>query len=212
MAAQKPDPFVVSWRPTSLDAVKWEQKSDELRFQTLDRVRSAAEKWAVSLGGVLALFGTVLVVKGRQDIALLVTEWQVAIGLLLLTALALAVAAALYAAYAAQGTPKDVVWPSGDKLRRYEHEQAKLAKRRLKCSRILTLGAVLVLAAAVGGTWFGTPKPTAVPKVLAVPQQGVAACGPVQRDGGGELFVGTGRARVVLGQLTELVVPVTTCP
>jgi hypothetical protein len=101
------------------------------------------------------LFGTLLLVKGREDISELETGYQVAIGLALLAAAVAAVVATVQAAYAAQGTPQSVANLTGEGLSSWELDQARDAKNKLKCSRKACLVAVAFLVGAIALTWFG---------------------------------------------------------
>lgn len=181
--------------PASLapDQVRWQKKADELQFTALDTVRGTAEKWAASLAAILGLFGTVLLVKGREDITKLADEYQVAVAMVLLMALAAAAGASAYAAFAAQGTPRDLRWPTGDKLRALERASAVLARERLKWSRILTFVAVGLLAAAVGLTWFGEAKPpeSTEAHLLVISPSADPECGSLARAAGGGLVLET---------------------
>lgn len=150
----RPHPVVRSRRLANSD-LRWEDRADELEFEALDRVRSAAEKWAASLAAILALFGALLVVKGRDDISRLTAGFEIAVACLLLIGLGAAAHATWQAALAAQGTPEDLRWPTGPELRRWELERAREAKRQLRRSRQSTWLAVIALVLAVGLTWFG---------------------------------------------------------
>ena len=72
---------------------RWEKKAEDLEFKALENVRSAAEKWGASLAAILALTGTVLVVKGRESVTELSSGAQLGIGLILGVAFIVAVSA-----------------------------------------------------------------------------------------------------------------------
>jgi hypothetical protein len=172
-----PGPEIVGPADVGPAEVRWEKKAEELEFEALANVRAGAEKWAASLGAVLGLTATVLVVKGREDISELSDRTQVAVGLILAVALVLAVIATVLAAYAAQGTPKDLKWPSGPKLREWERNEALTAKGQLATSRVVTLVAVVAIATAAGLTWFGPEAPSSGSTVLLAPESGIPLCG-----------------------------------
>jgi hypothetical protein len=161
--------------------LKWEEKAEQLEFESLTRVRGAAEKWAASLGAILGLLGTVLLVKGREDITRLTTLFQVLVAGSLLIALACAAIAIYLAALAAQGTPAELRWPIGSRLRTWERAEALKAKRRLKKSRWLTGAVVGILALAVGLTWFGDAQSTETSSnVLLVRKLAPPVCGKLE--------------------------------
>jgi hypothetical protein len=148
--------------------LRWEERAEELELRSLEFVRSAAEKWAASLAAILALFGTVLVVKGGDDISRLSSGYKVAVAVLLLLGFAAASYATWQAALAAQGTPEELQWPTGPNLRRWERDRALSAKRQLRRSRLVTWLAVIFLVFAVGLTWFGESASTAHANSLSV--------------------------------------------
>jgi hypothetical protein len=168
---------------------RWAQRADALRFDELSRVRATAEKWAASLGAILGLNGTVLVIKGRDDISQLAGNLQLVVGILLAVALLCALSASFCAALAAQGTPRKVLLSGPLTLRDWEHRHAVRAVRQLRASRILSVAVVLLVATAIGFMWFGKGKPavtTPSPKpvtVLVVPPWGAPPCGRLQSTG-----------------------------
>lgn len=158
MTSPRRPPRVRPRRLSDID-LQWEERVEALQFDALDRVRATAEKWAASLAAILALFGTVLVVKGREDINALKEEWQIAVGVLLLLGLLSAAYATWEAAQAAQGTPREIHRMTGSSLRTYELHRARAAAKQLRTSRLFTWAAVVCLVLAVGCTWFGEVDP-----------------------------------------------------
>jgi hypothetical protein len=130
-------------------------------------------------------------VKGRDDLAELTDAYQVVVAIVLLLALVAAAFALGFAAYAAQGTPKDLHWPTGDKLRVFERNAAVTAKKRLRYSRILTFVTVGLLALGVGLTWFGEAKPpdTTAPSLLVVSPTIGATCGSLALNESGAVVL-----------------------
>jgi hypothetical protein len=209
-------PFIVRWRRGALSDLKWEERSEQLEFEALTRVRAAAEKWAASLTAILGLFGTVLLVKGRDDISKLTVTFQVLVGLVLLAALVTAAVAAYLAALAAQGTPEEVRWPSGPALRQWEREQALLAKGRMKTSRRVTGITLALLVAAVALTWYGPPDDEeSGQNVLVVPAAGAPVCGKLRLGPARMLEVqpaGGASALVLTGSQVATVTALEECP
>jgi hypothetical protein len=213
-----PDPGIVlrPRRATPSD-VRWAERADELEFETLTRVRAASEKWAASLAAILGLTGAVFVVKGRDDVSKLDTPYQVAVGILLLVALIVAAIATYLAARAAQGTPTDVKWPNGGKLRRWEHEEALAARKHLRASRVLALVTVSIVVLAIGLTWFGEAKPASADSsaVVILRATGAPLCGTlISARGPGEVALDAGDAPPVALPAATLraIVPVAGCP
>jgi hypothetical protein len=171
--------------PVSRRDLEWETRLERLEFDILNRVRSAAEKWATSLGAILALSGTIFVVKGRDDVTKLADEYQAAVFIALVIALVVAAGATYLAALAAQGTPARLEnWPTGAELRDWELKRAAEAQTQLKASRWLASVAVLGALLAVGLTWFGEGKQAEAPTFLVVYASGDVECGTLAPSGG----------------------------
>jgi hypothetical protein len=194
-----PDPEVQIVAATNVGPadLRWEKKAEELEFEALAKVRGAAEKWGTTLTAILGLVSTVLVVKGAEDVTKLSSNGKLAVALILGAALVCAVAAAAFAAFAAQGTPKELGWPSGRTLRRWERSQALKAKGQLRVSRSATILAVILMATALGVSWFGARAETSGSTLLFTPAQGKPLCGAVV-NGGSELELEVGDAKVKL--------------
>ena len=197
--------------------MRWAQRADELEFDALTRVRATAEKWAASLAAILGVAGTVLLVKGRGDISTLTTGYQVLVAVVIFAALVVAVVATFYAALAAQGTPQDVKWPSGAKLRDWERQQSLSAVRRLKTSRLLAIVAIGLVVLAVGLTWFGEANPpSATPAtVLVLREAAEPLCGELAAgDTAGEVRLSSQSTPAVTLAADDIasVIPVSGCP
>jgi hypothetical protein len=188
---QQAPPFVVRSAPTNPTDLRWTQRQEDLQFEALAKVRSAAEKWAASLGALLGLSGTILVVQGRDDFSKLEDEFRIAVGATLLVAVIIGACATFLAARAAQGTPAHVAWPSGAKLKKWEHEEAVKARGMLTRSRHLAIGAVALVLLALGLTWFGEAKPADADALLVVPREGAPVCGTMAAAADGESVVVT---------------------
>lgn len=181
-------PFAIRWRRADRVDLVWEDRADQLELQALANVRVAAEKWAASLAAILGLFGTVMLVKGRNDISRLTTDYQIAVAVALLLAFLTAAFAVYQAALAAQGTPETVSWPGGGSLRRWEHREALAAKGRLRCSRMVTLFAVVFVLVAIALTWFGREQKLPSGQTVLVTAGGSAPrCGTLVAASGGAL-------------------------
>jgi hypothetical protein len=212
--AKDKEPDVLGPAPVGEREAKWEKRAEELEFETLTKVRGAAEKWAATLAALLALVATVLVVKGPDELAELPDQAQRLTAALLAVAFALAVIATVLVALAAQGTPKNLERPSGSALRRSERDSAEAAKGQLRWSRALTVVAVIVLAGAVAATW-AWPQPesgAAGSTVLFTPAAGKPICGSLVNGQNG-LRVEAGDRPVALPKGPyDNVIPVESCP
>jgi hypothetical protein len=139
---------------------------DRNEANRLQLVRTRAEKW---LGGLTALTGlvtTVLVIKGPQSTADIATSWKIAVGSLIALALVVLVFGTFRAYQSAYGDPGrlDEVKPQpvtglAVVLASKRNEAAAAAQAHLRHAAIATLAAVVVLAVAIGLTWFAPPAP-----------------------------------------------------
>lgn len=186
-----PEPEVIGPGEVGPDIQRWEKRLADLETEELSKVRAAAEKWAATLTALLGLAGTVLIVRGAEEISGLSDGTKIAIGVLLVIAFVAAVVATVLTAYAAQGTPKNLEWPTAASLREWEHKQAKTAKSRLFHSRWISLVAVLAIAIAVAVAWLGEAAESSGSKVLFTPATGKPLCGSLVNAAGGlELEIG----------------------
>lgn len=191
---------------------RWEKRAEELEFEALGKVRGAAEKWVATLSGLFALVGTILLVKGPDEVAELPDGAQRLIGILLAIAFILAVVATVFAAYAAQGTPERLERPSGTALRRQERESAETAKTRLSRSRFITLVAVFLVASAVAAAWVWPAPENSGSSVIFTPVNGTPLCGALVNDQSG-LAIEVDKMRTPLPDGPyDNVVPVDDCP
>ena len=205
-------PKVIGPGEVGPDIQRWEKRLVDLETEELSKVRAAAEKWAATLGTLLGLAGTVLIVRGADEIGDLSDGTKLAIGLLLLLAFAAAVTATILTAYAAQGTPKDLAWPTAATLREWEHEQAKKAKGLLFHSRWITLVAVLAIAVAVAVAWLGKAAESSGSTVLFTPAAGNPLCGSlVNTDAGLALEIGDEQVALPAGPYDNTI-SVDSCP
>jgi hypothetical protein len=161
----------------------WEERQEQLQLEALDRVRAVAEKWTASIGALFGLFGALLIVRGRTDIAQLSSDYELLVAIVLGLGILSAAVAVGFAAFAAQGTPSNVQWPGGPDLRTWTHTEAVKAKGRLFWSRVATAAAMLLVLGAIGLTWFGETD-AAGPNVVVVSPAGAVLCGELVRAGG----------------------------
>jgi hypothetical protein len=144
--------------PVSSDRWWWAQKAQQLRFSQLDAARRQAEAWRTGLAGITALFGAVLVIKGRSDVAGLASPYPVIlVGFYVLTLILLLVAT-LTAIRAASGTPGDECLLTGEDLELWTVDEVARVQRAIRMAAVLTVIAVCMLAVGAGTAWLAPVK------------------------------------------------------
>ena len=170
-------PRVVGARAATPEDLRWEERAADLAFNELPNIRAAAERWVATLGAVIGVFGVVLVVKGPADITKIENGvLYVLVGVLVAGAAVCALVAIVLGAYAAQGNPRNVERYTGEYIRARYREEVRTAAKQLRRSRRAAIAAVLLLACAIGVTWYGTPRITADRPGAAVRFNGGAQC------------------------------------
>lgn len=124
-------------------------------------VRTRAEKW---LGGITALTGlltTAIVIQGPQSATDLPEDWRIAVGILILLALAALVVGVYNAYQSAYGDPTKLdeipeqpISTLAQRLQRSRQKGADAAMRQLSTAVAATILAVALLATAIALTWF----------------------------------------------------------
>ncbi len=132
----------------------------QLADSELDRVRGAARGWSAGLVGLVALVGTVTVVKGQDTLVDLAPGTRRLVVVLLAVALVSAVVGVLSGLRAGYGLPSRASAAAGDgRLRRLR--AANAVPRDLYVAIGATLATLALLATAVGVTWFAERMPAA---------------------------------------------------
>lgn len=164
--AESPAPVkLAAGRPATDEDLRELADLDTLEESELARIRAAADKWKTGLALLLGLLATVSVVKGRDSFTTLDIATQHLIIILLGVALIAAAGAALLAMRAAYGPLKRVTLSGDERLRSLRLSAAEDARRDLRQGRRLTVLALLLLAAAVGTTWWGEEPTPGMVKV-----------------------------------------------
>ena len=143
--------------PGASEDARWQRLADELPFETLPRVRSAAAKWAATIGSITGVFGIVSLIKGPEEIAKLPDPWNDWVIFLVGSALVFATFALSLAASAAQGKTSRLI-PSGEAVRSLYVDGTADAVSNLRMSKWATILAVISLGAAILITWDQTPS------------------------------------------------------
>ncbi|MCX4668823.1 hypothetical protein OG453_19450 [Streptomyces sp. NBC_01381] len=131
-----------------------------LQTTELERVREQASKWRDGLLGLAALFGTVVVFKGRDSLDGLApwVEWSAA-GALLAALVAVIVSAfhAMIAAFGWTSQPMPVGTSNGlhERLLRDDRLRAREAIRRIKIASVLMIAGITAMALATSLALFG---------------------------------------------------------
>lgn len=164
--AESPAPVqLAAGRPATGDDLREMAELDTLDESELARVRAAADKWKTGLAALLGLIATVSVVKGRDSFKTLDIGTQHGIIILLGVALVAAAIAALSAMRAAYGPLVRKTLGANEQLRNLRLTAAEDARRDLRHARRLSVLVLLLLAAAVGITWWGEEPTPAMVKV-----------------------------------------------
>lgn len=121
----------------------------------LPRVRAAATAWRNGLAGLLLALTGFTLVTGRSDVGELAGPAGVAAGLLLAASLAVGGAGAWLLLRAAHGVPRRLRATGPVDSVDLDHAEALRALRDLRGGRLLVLLHAVLLAAAVGTTWYG---------------------------------------------------------
>ncbi|HET6918781.1 MAG TPA: hypothetical protein VFI46_04860 [Jiangellaceae bacterium] len=156
--------------------------------QELASVRAAAEKWQTAMAALAGAVAAYTALRGPDDIASLRRPWPVVIGVSIALGLGLVLFAGLLAMRAAFGLPRLRSTALGD-AGLTDHQSAIRATRLLRTAIWLASGAVPLLFAAVGATWFAPPGGD--PATTIVVDDGEHLCGEVLRVAGGVAVIDT---------------------
>jgi len=187
------------------DRYRWAELAQELRFHQLEAVHKQAETWRTGLTGLTALFGAVLVLRGRENVADLTAPYPALIVALLLSALVALVVATLSALRAASGAPGDECLLTGEDLEAWTRQETAEVQRSIRRARRLTLVGAGAMAAAVGLAWLAPLRETRQPTVVVQSVDG-RTCGSLSAITGGAVAVQQGKdLRIIpLGRISRL--------
>lgn len=186
METEMPD-----WWAASPEDREWANLADEFKFEALPQIRSAAEKWTTTITSLTGVFSLIALIKRREDITDLKFEYEVAVAICLGVALLLAFVAIRQADLAAQGNPTQI-YNNPDQLEAQNGAAIEDARNKLQSSRVLVVPATLLIAVAIGITWFGpTDAATSSVSAVAIRQTGTTMCGVLSTDSSGNLLLAT---------------------
>ncbi|MFD2079675.1 hypothetical protein SAMN05421678_1191 [Actinopolymorpha cephalotaxi] len=155
-----------------LDAYDVLEHNDDDRLQI---VRGRAEKWLGALSAFTGLIGTVLIIKGPESTSDLATPFKIAVAALITLALA-CLLFGTYRAYAsAYGDPDrlNTIDPQpivglATRLAEARGKAAANVLKHLSQAVAAALAAVVLLAVAIGITWFAPSSGTASYKIMCL--------------------------------------------
>jgi hypothetical protein len=186
------------------------QERRQLLTSELRRVREAAIAWRNGLGGLLVGLVGFSLIKGRSDVGQLADDWAIAVGCVLLFALATGALGAFRLIRAAHGRPAltDVRDLAPGPLA--EHAEALDSVRSLTSGIRLAATCTLMLVTAVGMTWYGPEKEP--PRVEITTPAG-PICGTTVRVDAGRIVLKTSGGEIA-ADLTKVnsLKAVATCP
>jgi hypothetical protein len=175
----------------SADRWRWAQRADKLRFEQLEVARRQAESWRTGLAGLTALLGTVLVIKGRDNVSDLALPYRWAVVALLGAALAGLVGATLLALRAAYGSPSEKVLLTGEDLQEWTRQEVARVQVAVRRAGRLTLAGVSMVAVALGLSWLSPVAASDDPLVVIESSSG-RFCGTLVDTDQGKLIIAIG--------------------
>jgi hypothetical protein len=154
------------------------QARQELLKTGLQNVRKAAESWRTGLVALLALIGTVSVVKGRESFTDLASPGPLLVG----ACLALALTAAAIGSYrtmrAAFGEPRQRETAG---ILYWDQQDATDAVSQLNAGKWDFFLALPALALAMALTWYAPESPPSPLALVRVDDGGTVVCGKLVR-------------------------------
>ena len=191
----------------------WANKAQELRYHQLESARKQAESWRTGLTGLTALFGAVLIVKGRDNVAALPSPFPYLVVALLAAGLTALVAATLLALRAASGTPGDHCLLTGEDLEAWSRREVLSIQRSIVVGRRLMLCGITLIAVAIGLAWLAPAQRGSGSINVVVDAGGGTICGTLTGIGDGALVLRrAGRDHVVPQQSVVELRSVGQCP
>jgi hypothetical protein len=174
----------------SLARKRWAQLAQELQFSQLDIARKQADTWRTGLATLTTLLTAILVIKGRDDLSTLTTTAQIVVAALLGLALLLLLTATMWVSRALAGPPGEEILLTGEDLQDWTNGEVRKISRALRWAPGLAAISVVVVAAAIGVTWFApAAKGASAPLVQITETGGQITCGT---------FIGEARRQVIL--------------
>lgn len=192
MTAATPDPHRPPDRdndlPTPEDR-RWALLAAELPFEQLGHARAQAEGWRNALAVATTAVGAISLVRGRDDVAALLTPWRVAAVVVFLLGFAALTSSFLLAIAAAHGRPGLMIAADGESLRDFVTTEAKRVTGLVRRAGYLVVAAIGLMVAAAAIAWLAPVAPAGTRQpVIAVMDSG-QACGDLVGIDSGQLVL-----------------------
>jgi hypothetical protein len=195
-----PTDSLTAW--TSAEEEAW----SSLVSTQLPDVRKAAENWRNGLVAMIGLITAFSVIKGPNDVSGLDRWAAYTVGFLLLLALTCATFGAWMALAAAYGTPRPITKEAVRNLGGVTGFRFRLAKEsvlRLRRARVATIATLLLLAGAIGLTWYGHRSPVVT---LDVERKSLPKiCGKLMASKDGYIDIKPSASEAIRVSMTDLV-------
>jgi hypothetical protein len=156
-----------SWADVEASELLGKHEAGRLEF-----VHRRAEKWTAGLTALTALISVTLIGRAPESIRQIDQNWRIGVGVLLILALAsLAIATycAYRSAYGELGRLNEVasqpVSGLAERLISARHQATIDAQRHIRQAAIATVAGVVLIALAIGVTWYAPPGATSSPGV-----------------------------------------------
>ncbi|MFF5252582.1 hypothetical protein ACFY4K_11100 [Streptomyces leeuwenhoekii] len=167
--------------PVTQEDLKWDQRAEEARFNSLAAVQASAERWGATILVITGVLTALTVVRGPSDLAALRDTWsKVTVGALSAASILIALASVVFAAMAAQGQAVKI-HPTGDQFREETLQGTQVAHNRLRFSRVLSLFVVPLYLTAIGFMAYTPQASDKPPQVTVTSKNGVRYCGDKAR-------------------------------
>ena len=171
---------------------RWAKEADELQFGQLATIRSTAGNWRTGLIALTALIAVVTVVQGPDAAADLSSTGRKVAAALAGLGLAALLAGSGCAMRASFGLPAPAEVLTSESLKQYIASESESVKTWLYGSIVLFFAGVILVAGAIGITWFdadlwGDDEPLVVVKSEKFPRGPI--CGKLKSSGPKKLVI-----------------------
>jgi hypothetical protein len=140
-----------------IDSKRWAQRAAAVPFGELAAVRSTAKQWRNGLAGLVTLLSAGSLIAS-PSLADRLTGWsRLAVGVLALCGLLTLLYGTWRAMDAAFGAPGEDNYLTGERLRKWEHDQANAAVAALRSARWAFIAGLLLTIAAAAIAFGFTP-------------------------------------------------------
>jgi hypothetical protein len=196
----------------SLDRKRWALLAQDLKFSQLDIARKQADTWRTGLAALTTLLTGVLVVKGRNTASALTPPFQVVVAVLLGTALVLLLWATMWLSRALAGPPGEEILLTGESLEQWTQGEVHKISKALYWAPKLAAASVLIVAAAVGFTWFAPAHDASTTQLVQVTGPSGRSCGELIGASNRQLVIRTTTTTTLIPlSSVDTITPVTVC-